>query len=128
VTTQTYVRPRVLVVDDHPEMVKAIGRLLALDCELVGTVSDGGDVLGAVRRLRPDVIVIDLNLPTINGLDVCRQVTQARPETKVIIFTAANDPYLRQRASEVGASAFVCKVASDDDLLTTVKSVFASGA
>jgi DNA-binding NarL/FixJ family response regulator len=116
-------RPRVLVADDHPEMVKAICRLLALDCEVVGTVSDGGDALGAAQRLRPDVVVIDLNLPTISGLEVCRQVTQALPETKVILFTAANDPYIRQRAFEQGASAFVCKVASDDDLLSTVKSV-----
>jgi DNA-binding NarL/FixJ family response regulator len=121
-------RPRVLVADDHPEMVKAICRLLALDCEVVGTVSDGGDALGAARRLQPDVVVIDLNLPTVSGLDVCRQITQALPATKVILFTAANDPYLRQRASEVGASAFVCKVSSDDDLLTTVKSVCNSGA
>ena len=112
-----------LVADDHPEIVKAICRLLALDCEVVGTVSDGGDVLGAVQRLRPDVLVIDLNLPTISGLELCRQITQRQPETKVIMFTAANDQHLRQRAVEVGAAAFVCKVGSDDDLLSTVKSV-----
>ncbi len=62
-------RPRVLVADDHPEIVKAICRLLALDCEVVGTVSDGSDVLGAAQRLRPDMLVIDLNLPTISGLE-----------------------------------------------------------
>jgi DNA-binding NarL/FixJ family response regulator len=127
-TSQSQKRPRVLVADDHPEMVKAICRLLALDCEVVGTVSDGGDALGAAQRLRPDVLVIDLNLPTISGLDVCRQVTQALPDTKVVMFTAANDPHIRQRAIELGASAFVCKVASDDDLLSTVKSVCNSGA
>ena len=109
-------RPRVLVADDHPEMVKAICRLLALDCEVVGTVRDGADVLGAAQRLRPDVVVIDLNLPTISGLEACRQITRVHPETKVIVFTAANDPHLRQRAIELGASAFVCKVSSDDDL------------
>jgi DNA-binding NarL/FixJ family response regulator len=76
-----------------------------------------------VQRLRPDVLVIDLNLPTISGLELCRQITQGQPETKVIMFTAANDPHLRQRAAEVGAAAFVCKVGSDDDLLSTVKSV-----
>jgi DNA-binding NarL/FixJ family response regulator len=123
-TSHGHKRPRVLVADDHPEMVKAICRLLALDCQVVGTVSDGADVLGAVRRLEPDVVVIDLNLPSVSGLDACREITQARPATKVIVFTAVNDPYLRQRAIEVGASAFVCKVASDDDLLSTVKSVW----
>lgn len=122
-TSDLQKRPRVLVADDHAEMRKAICRLLALDCDVVGTVTDGGDVLGAAQRLRPDVIVIDLNLPTISGLEVCRQITQAHPETKVIMFTAMNDPHLRQRAFEVGASAFVCKVASGDDLLSAVKSV-----
>ena len=122
-TSDLQKRPRVLVADDHAEMRKAICRLLALDCEVVGTVTDGGDVLGAAQRLRPDVIVIDLNLPTISGLEVCRQITNAHPGTKVIMFTAMNDPHLRQRAFEVGASAFVCKVASDDDLLSAVKSV-----
>jgi len=123
-TSDLLMRPRVLVADDHREIVKAICRLLALDCEVVSTVSDGGDVLGAVQRLRPDVVVIDLNLPTISGLEVCRQITRLQPETKVIMFTAANDPHLRQRAVEVGASAFVCKVGSDDDLLSAVKTVW----
>ena len=123
-TSPVQQRPRVLVADDHPEIVKAICRLLALDCEIVGTVSDGGDVVGATRRLRPDVLVIDLNLPTISGLEVCRQVTQAQPATKVIMFTAANDPHLRQRALEVGAAAFVCKVANDDDLLSAVTALW----
>ena len=123
-TSDVLKRPRVLIADDHREIVKAIGRLLALDCEIVGTVSDGGDVLGAAQRLRPDVLVIDLNLPTVSGLEVCRQVTQVLPATKVIMFTAANDPHLRQRAVEMGAAAFVCKVGSDDDLLSTVKAVW----
>jgi DNA-binding NarL/FixJ family response regulator len=123
-TSDVAQRPRVLVADDHPEIVKAIRRLLALDCDVVGTVSDGADVLGAVQRLRPDVVVIDLNLPTVSGLEVCRQITHMQPATKVIMFTAANDPHLRQRAVEVGASAFVCKVGTDDDLLSTIKSVW----
>ena len=102
-------RPRVLVADDHPEVVKAVCRVLALDCDVVGTVADGNAVLDAAQRLQPDVIVLDLNLPHVNGLEVCRQITQANPEMKVIMFTAMNDPDVRQRSLEVGASAFVCK-------------------
>jgi DNA-binding NarL/FixJ family response regulator len=122
-TSPDHKRPRVLVADDHPEMMKAICRLLALDCDVVGTVTDGGDVLGAAQRLHPDVVVIDLNLPTISGLEACRQIKQVTPKTKVIVFTAMNDPHLRQRALELGASAFVCKVSNDDDLLSAVQSV-----
>ena len=102
-------RPRVLVAEDHPGVAKAVCRVLALDCEVVGTVADGSAVLEAAQRLQPDVIVVDLNLPNVNGLEACRQIRQMNPEAKVIVFTAMNDPDIRQRAFEVGASAFVSK-------------------
>jgi DNA-binding NarL/FixJ family response regulator len=120
-------RPRVLIADDHADLVKAVCRLLAADCEVVGTVADGSAVLEAAQRLRPDVIVVDLNLPNINGLEACRQITQTHPEMKVIVFTAMNDPDVRQRSVEVGASAFVFKMAGDGDLLATVKRLCADG-
>jgi DNA-binding NarL/FixJ family response regulator len=120
-TSPARARPRVLIADDHPDMVKAITRLLALDCDVVGAVADGRAVVEAAQQLRPDVIVIDLNLPTVSGFEACRQITQAIPGAKVIIFTAMNDPLLRQRSFEMGASAFVCKVASDGDLLSAVQ-------
>jgi len=111
--------PRVLVGDDHPGMRRAVCRLLALDCDVVGTVVDGRALLEAAQRLQPDVIVVDLNLPHVNGLEACRQITQMNPEVKVIVFTAMDDPDLKQRAIEVGASAFVSKGAGD--LLSTIK-------
>jgi DNA-binding NarL/FixJ family response regulator len=118
-------KPRVLIADDHPDLVKAITRVLTLDYEVVGVVSDGSAVLDAAQRLQPDVVVVDLNLPNVNGLEACRQITRAVPDTKVIVFTAMDDPFLRQRALEAGASAFVCKVASDSDLLATINRLFA---
>ena len=120
-------RPRVLVADDHPDVVKAVCRLLALDCDIVGSVADGRAVLDAAQRLQPDVIVVDVNLPNVNGLEACRQITQAHPEMKVIVFTALNDPDLRQRSFDAGASAFVFKMAGDGDLLSTVKRLCAGG-
>jgi DNA-binding NarL/FixJ family response regulator len=112
-------RPRVLIADDHAGVAKAVCRMLALDCDVVGTVADGGAVLEAAQRLRPDVIVVDLNLPHVHGLDACRQVKQVKPEAVVIVFSAMNDPDLRRRSFEVGASAFVCK--GTGDLLSTIK-------
>ena len=67
-------RSRVLVADDHPEVLKAICRLLAVDFEVVGSVSDGDTVLEVAQRLKPDVIVLDLNLAHVNGLEACRQI------------------------------------------------------
>ncbi len=78
-------------------------------------------MLEAAQRLQPDVIVVDLNLPNVNGLEACRQITQAHPEMKVIVFTAMNDPDVRQRSVEVGAAAFIFKMAGNGDLLATVK-------
>ena len=62
-------QPRVLIADDYPGMVTAVSRLLTLDCDVVGSVADGGAVLEAVERLQPDVIVLDVNLPKILGLE-----------------------------------------------------------
>ena len=104
-------RPRVLIADDHPGVAKAVCRLLALDCEVVGTVADGSAVLEAVQRLQPDV----------DGLEACRQITQLNPAAKVIVFTAMNDPDVTQRSFQVGASAFVFKGTGGGSLLSTVK-------
>jgi CheY-like chemotaxis protein len=111
-------RPRVLLADDYPDMVKAVSRLLAQDCEIVGSVADGGDLLEAAQRLAPDVIVLDVNLPSVDALEACREMTRLNPEMKVIIFTAMTDSNVRQAFLEAGASAFVSKVASVELLLT----------
>jgi DNA-binding NarL/FixJ family response regulator len=113
-------RPRVLLADDYPEIVKAVSRLLALDCDVVGTVADGSALLEAVQRLQPDVVVLDVNLPGVQSLEACREITRANPERKVIMFTAVDDPNLSQAFLQAGASAFVSKVASVD-LLRTIK-------
>jgi DNA-binding NarL/FixJ family response regulator len=114
-------RPRVLIAEDHAAVARAVSRVLALDCEVLGIVADGSEVLEAAQRLQPDVIVVDLNLPNVNGLEVCRQITRLNPEAKVIVFSAMNDPDVTQRSFEVGASAFVFKGAGDGGLLTTIK-------
>ena len=113
-------RPRVLVADDHPEVAKAVCRVLALDCEVVGSVADGSALLEAARRLQPDVVVLDVNLPSVNGLEACRQITQVHPEMKVIVFTAMNDPDITEQSFAVGASAFVSKLAHGD-LLSAIR-------
>jgi DNA-binding NarL/FixJ family response regulator len=113
-------RPRVLLADDYADIVKAVSRLLALDCEIVGTVSDGGALLEAARRLQPDVIVLDVNLPNVHSLEACREIARVNPTTKVIMFTAMDDPAAIQAFFEARASAFVSKVAAGD-LLSTIK-------
>jgi DNA-binding NarL/FixJ family response regulator len=69
----------VLIADDHSGIVTAARRLLAFDCDVVGTVADGSILLETAQRLQPDVIVLDLHLPKVNGLEACRQITRANP-------------------------------------------------
>ena len=114
-------RPRVLLADDYPDIVKALSRLLALDCDVVGTVADGGALLEAAERLQPDVIVLDLSLPNANGLEACRQITREHPAIKVLVFTAAGEPGLEQRALDFGASALISKLGGHRDLVSTIK-------
>jgi DNA-binding NarL/FixJ family response regulator len=115
-------RPRVLIAEDHSGVAKSVCRLLALDCDVVGTVADGSAVLEAAQRLQPDVIVVDLDLPHVHGLEACRRIMQVNPAAKVIVFSAMNDPDVKQRSFEVGTSAFVSK--GTGDLLSTIKRLY----
>ena len=113
-------RPRVLVADDHSEITKAICRLLELDCDIVGTVADGVAVLEAAQRLQPDVIVMDLNLPAVSGLEACRRITQANPGARVIMFTATDDPNLTQYLTPEGFLRLSPKTAGTDGFFVAV--------
>lgn len=110
-------RLRVLLADDYPGIVHAITRLLALDCDVVGSVADGSALVEAAQRYQPDVIVLDLNLPNVDGLEACRHITTLHPAIRVIMFTVESDPVVRQLALDAGASAFVSKLAVNDLLL-----------
>lgn len=115
-------RLRVLIVDDHPGMLRAIARLLLeLQYDVVGKLTDATDLLETAQRLEPDVIVLDMNLPGMDGLTACRRITQELPHIKVVVFTAVEDPDVKQYAYEAGAAAFVHKLASNDDLLKALK-------
>jgi DNA-binding NarL/FixJ family response regulator len=113
-------RPRVLLADDYPDMVKAVSRLLALDCDVVGSVVDGNALMDAAQRLQPDVIVLDLHLPNVDGLELCHRITQAHPGMKVVVFTAMHDADITERALAVGAAACVSKTAQGD-LLSAIR-------
>jgi DNA-binding NarL/FixJ family response regulator len=102
-------RPRVIVADDHPGMSKSLRDLLSVDCDVVGVVRDGVALLDAAGRLQPDVVVADLNMPAVNGLDACRQLTQAGSGVKVILLSAVNDVDIAEAALAAGASAFLAK-------------------
>jgi DNA-binding NarL/FixJ family response regulator len=117
------VRPRVLLADDYVALLTAWRRLLEPFCEVVGSVRDGRALVEAASSLSPDVVVADLSMPEVNGLDACRQIKAASPGTKIVLVTAGGDPWVARAAFRAGASAFVLKHSAADDLLTAIRSV-----
>ena len=116
-------RPRVLLVDDHPGIVRALSRLLSTDCDVVGVMADGREVADAAARLQPVVIVVDLNLPDVSGLDVCRQIRDSNPRVKVVVISARIDEAIRDEALAAGASGFFEKSAANE-LIEAIKRIW----
>ncbi len=114
-------RPRVLLADDHPGVVKALGRLLSFECDVVGEISDGSEVADAAAALQPVVVVLDVNLPTVNGLEACRQITSNTPHARVIVISAMTDEAITRAAELAGAAHFFNKGAMGDELVLAIK-------
>jgi two-component system NarL family response regulator len=113
---------RVLVAEDHPGVSAAIRRLLVSDdFEVVGSVDDGARVVEEASRLKPDIIILDLNMPNRNGVDTCRELTRMLPRTRTIVVTAEDPLDFRPAALAAGAFAFVEKRAMHTDLLPAVE-------
>jgi two-component system, NarL family, invasion response regulator UvrY len=107
---------RVLIVDDHPIVVSGCKALLAADPAIeVTDAPDGTQGHAAYFAQRPDVAVLDINLPGLSGLELCRRILQRDPEAKLIIFSMNDDPVIAARAIEAGAKGYVAK--NDDPLL-----------
>jgi DNA-binding NarL/FixJ family response regulator len=117
-------RPRVLLADDHRLLREAFAQLLQPRCEVVGAVADGRALLDAAPRLRPDIVVLDIAMPLLNGLDAARLLRQKMPEVKVIFLTVSEDPDLAAEAFRAGASGFLLKNSAASELLQAIEEVF----
>ncbi len=114
-------RPRVLLADDHTLLLGAFKELLEPECDVVGTVGDGRALLAAAEQLRPDVIVLDIAMPLMNGLDAGRQLKKALPEVKLIFLTMNQDPALAIEAFRAGASGYLLKTSAASELLKAIE-------
>ena len=119
-------RPRVLLVDDHPEILVAVHRILTPTNEIVGAITVGLRVMQAASTLRPDVIVLDLNMPDISGLDLCRELVACLPLVRVVILTTISDDEVEREAYRRGAAAFVRKIEMTERLPSTIRQLFAN--
>jgi len=116
-------RPTVLLADDHVVFTDGIIRILREHFDVVGTVRDGSSLFEAVSRLRPDVIVTDISMPTLSGLEGLRQLKGKHDESKVVFLTMHADPKLAAEAFRLGARGFVLKQSSGDELVKAIDEV-----
>jgi DNA-binding NarL/FixJ family response regulator len=114
-------RPRVLLADDHLLVAEALKSLLSPEFELVGVVEDGRAMVEAAIGLRPDVIVADVTMPHLNGIDALIQLRQGGDQVPVVFLTMHRDVTFARRALEAGASGFVLKHSAPAELVTAIR-------
>ena len=116
-------KPRVVLADDHALLLGAFEKLLTDECQIVGQASDGDELVSAAQRLKPDVIVLDIAMPRMNGLEAGRQIRQLLPQVKMIFLTMNEDPDLAAEAFRIGASAYLLKRSAASELVRAIREV-----
>ena len=114
-------KPRVLLADDHRILAEGVRGLLEPEFELVGIVSDGRELVVAAMKLRPDVVVADISMPSLNGIDAVAQIRQAGVSCRVVFLTMQRDVSYARRAMEAGASGYVLKHSAHDELVKAIR-------
>jgi DNA-binding NarL/FixJ family response regulator len=117
------VRSRILIADDHNLVAELFKQLLAGDFDVVGTVGDGRALVRAAVELKPDLIVIDVAMPLLNGLDAGRQVKKLLPTVKLVYLTLTSDADVAAEAFELGASGYLLKTCAASELTLAVHEV-----
>jgi DNA-binding NarL/FixJ family response regulator len=113
--------PRILLADDHTLVVEALKHLLQGEFEVLATVGDGRALLAAAAELEPDVVIVDIGMPLLNGLDAGEQLKKLRPATKVIFLTQNREPLMAAEAFRRQASGYVLKDAAASELVVAIR-------
>ncbi len=114
-------KARVLLADDHRMLLEAFETLLQPDFEVVGTVGDGHALLAAALELKPDVIVLDIAMPQMNGMAAAKRLKQTMPEVKLIFLTVNEDAGLASEAMRIGASGYLLKSSAASELFQAIE-------
>lgn len=114
-------RPRILLADDHVLVSQGLQMLLEKTCDVVGSVTDGRALLDAAREIKPDVIVSDIAMPIMNGIEALRQLRREGDHTKVIFVTMHTDAQIAVKAFLSGATGYVIKHAAGDELIAAIR-------
>jgi len=114
-------QPRILIGDDHRLVAEAVKNLLVLEFNVLAVVGDGRTLVQATLEMKPDVVLVDIAMPLLNGLDAGRRIKEALPDTRIIYLTAHNDPDVMAEALAIGASGFVLKTSAFSALIQTIR-------
>jgi DNA-binding NarL/FixJ family response regulator len=118
-------RPRVLLADDHTMLLDAFRRLLEPQCEIVGTAGDGRALVDLAVNIRPEVIVLDISMPRLNGMDACAQLRRKMPRMRFVFLTVNEDPEIAAEAIGLGASGYLLKNSASGELFTAIEQALA---
>jgi DNA-binding NarL/FixJ family response regulator len=116
-------KAKVLLADDHTLLAEAFERLLAPDYEVVGLVADGRELLEVAPRLKPDVVVLDVTMPRLNGLDAGRQLKEKMRSVRLVFLTMNEDPQVAAEAFRIGASGYLLKRSALSELPLAIREV-----
>ena len=120
-------KSRILLADDHTLVAEALKKLLEPECEVVGNVADGRKLLSLAVELKPDLILLDLNMPLLNGLDAGTRLRELLPGIKIVVLTMNEDPEIAVEALEKWAAGYLLKKSAGSELLKAVKEVLRGG-
>lgn len=120
-------RPTVLLADDHARMLECVAKLLSQKFRVVGTFSDGQPVLDAAKKLKPDLIVMDIAMPNLDGIKTAYKLHQLKLKAKIVFFTVNEDEDYVSAALAAGASGYVLKSRLHSDLIPALKDALAGG-
>jgi DNA-binding NarL/FixJ family response regulator len=116
-------RPRILIADDHQLVVEGLRKLLEDEFEVVGTVDNGHALLAAAGRLKPDVILADVSMPLLNGIDACARLRGLVPSSRVVVLTMHADRSYAAEAFKAGAAGYVLKRSATSELVRAIHTV-----
>src|SRR6266581_1588131 len=116
-------RTRLLMADDHTLVLEGIRKLLENEFELVGSVEDGRALLRAAERLRPDVILLDISMPLLNGIEACRQLVKSMPGLRVIFLTMHADVVYVEESLRAGGAGYLLKRSAASELVQAIRTV-----
>ena len=121
-------KPRLLIADDHQIFAEGLKRLLSPDFDIVGAVQNGRELVAAAEKLRPDVIVADISMPMLNGIEAVMQIKKVHPEIKIVFLTMHPDAAYAVSAFKAGASGYVLKHSAPDELVTAIREALKGSA